>query len=342
MTTISSISELLTLSNCQFRVYDLGRKIDKLSKDIFNKVELNQLPYPSPFQGNAHIAIAFWQKKSSQPFLWFIKLPLDERGLLNQGARNHFVAIIAEALGADLSIDPTDKQEELLKSNPYIFTPSQYKLAMLNSLISFDLKTPASQYHTNFSHYLAKKHWSQWQEIGVQGITDFAARIDTNKQDIQLENAMSYLPFEVLSPLCAALENKVLPLRVINAVIKLLIAPGEKNTDKKQMLLRSLASTTEHPLVDEYFEKILSSTHLDTELLICISGRCWSILNNEKRIMLFLELLVNKNSTELFNAIFKDLVAIPTIRPLLFQCMRSTERSEKLSIAIGQLFSSQG
>ena len=338
MTTIATISELLTLSNCQFRVYDLGRKIDKLSKETFNKVELNQLPYPTPFQGNAHLAIAFWQKKSPQPFLWFVKLPLDERSLLNQGARNHFVAIIAEALGSDLSVDPTEKQEELLKSNPYIFTPSQYKLAMLNSLISFELKATASQYYERFSQYLKTENWQQWQHVGVQGITDLVARVGTNEHDEQLAKAIPHLPFEVLSPLCGALENKALPLCIIKAVLEQLNNLPTENIDKQQMLLRSLASTTEHPLVDEYFEALLNTSELATDLLICLSGRCWSTLNNEKRIMLFLEHLVSQNNTELFNAIFKDLVAIPAIRPLLFQCMRSTERSEKLSIAIGKLF----
>ncbi len=341
MTTISSISELLTLSNCQFRIYDLGRKIDKLSKEIFNKVELNQIPYPTPSQGHAHIAIAFWQKQSNEPFLWFVKLPLDERGLLNQGARNHFVAIITEALGSDLSIDPTEKQEELLKSNPYIFTPSQYKLAMLNSLLSLEIKAPPSKYYSVFQNYLAKKDWQQWQEIGVQGITDLAARIGEQEQSKLVEDSICHLPFEVLSPLCGALENKNLPLNLITAILKLLEVTSESKPEKKQMLLRSLASSCKHPMVDKYFENLFESSIIDTDLLICISGRCWLTLNTEKRIMQFLELLVSGDNPELFNAIFKDLVAIPTIRPLLFQCMRQTERSENLSKAIGQLFNSQ-
>ena len=340
MTTIASISELLTISNCQFRVYDLGRKIDKLSKETFNKIELNQLPYPFPFQGHAHLAIAFWQKQSTQPFLWFVKLPLDERGLLNQGARNHFVAIIAEALGADLSVDPTEKQEELLKSNPYIFTPSQYKLAMLNSLLSFDLKAPASQHYQNFQRYLLDKNWQQWQTIGVQGITDFVARVGDSSHDELIAQSLANLPFQVLSPLCGALENKTLTLCIIESVLDLLSNTCGDNSEKQQMLLRSLASSTQHPLVDEYFVDLLNKEQLPTDLLICISGRCWSTLNDEKRIKQYLEHLVAENNIELFNAIFKDLVAIPTIRPILFQCMRSTERSEKLSHAIGQLFTS--
>mgnify|MGYP002335783292 FL=1 len=126
MSTIDTISELITLSGSQFRVYDIGRRIDKISKADFEKIEHNQLPYPYPMQGHAHLALAFWQKSSKTPYIWFVKLPLDERGLLNQGARNHFIAIIVEALGSDLTVDPTQKQEELLKNNPYNFTPAQY------------------------------------------------------------------------------------------------------------------------------------------------------------------------------------------------------------------------
>ena len=37
-------------------------------------------------------------------------------------------------------------------------------------------------------------------------------------------------------------------------------------------------------------------------------------------------------------SIFKDLVAIPDVRPVAFQCMRAPERSEAFSKAIGQLF----
>ena len=340
MTTISSISELLTLSNCQYRIYALGRKIDKISKSIFNKVELNQLPFPTPLQGHALLAIAFWQKKSEQPYLWFIKLPLDERGLLNQGARDHFVAIISEALGSDLSVDPTEKQEELLKSNPYIFTPSQYKLAMLNSILSIELNAPKSQHYQSFSNYLKENNWSEWQHIGVQGITDFVAGINDKEQSTRLSNALQHLPFEVLSPLCGALENKTLTLSLIEKIIELLEKCTLEQTNLKQMLIRSLASSTEHPLVDEFFEKLLDNKQLSPDILICLSGRCWLTIKNEERAMNFLELLVQTNDLELFAAIFKDLVTIPIIRPLMFQCMRNTERSDGLSQAIGQLFKS--
>lgn len=157
MTTIATISEFLELSQSQYRIYDVGRKIDKISKANFEKIELNQIPYPFPSQGHAFIALAFWQKNIEQQYLWFVKLPLDERGLLNQGARNHFIAIIVEALGADLTVNPSEQQEKLLSNNPYHFTPSQYKLASLNSIIKCELKQNASDYYKDCQAYIAGK-----------------------------------------------------------------------------------------------------------------------------------------------------------------------------------------
>jgi len=340
MTTLSTITELLLTSNCQFRIYDLGRKIEKLSKETFEKIEQCSLVHPFPFQEHAHFAIAFWQKKSKQPYLWFIKLPLDERGLLNQGARNHFLAIIVEALGSDLSVEPSERQEELLKENPYIFTPSQYKLAMLNSLLSFELKRAPSQFYQTFINYLTKEEWSQWHNIGVQGITDYAARLTEDNNAVVLSQSISKLPFEVLSPLCGALENISLPVCLIES-IQSQLQTSSNDIQSQQMLLRSLASSTKHPFVKQYFESIFTADIIPVDIAITIAGRCWQIIVDEKQAMYYLELLV-KLDKELFPAIFKDLVAIPTIRPLLFQCMRAADRSDELAKAIGQLFNKQG
>ena len=219
MSTISSISELLTLSGSQYRVFDIGRKIDKLSKETFTKVEANQIPYPFPSQGHAFLAITFWQKQNSQPYLWFVKFPLDERGLLNLVARDHFIAIIIEALGAELDTTPNEKQDELLKSNPYHFTPPQYKLAYLNSLISVE-KNNNSQYFEGALNYLSgKNNWQDWQNVGVQGLNDFVVRLSEKSTQKTLLNALPHLPQPVLHPLCSALENVKLPVDVIDALI---------------------------------------------------------------------------------------------------------------------------
>lgn len=348
MSTISTISELLQLSDSQYRIFDLGRKIDKLSKSHFEKIEQNQLPYPFPSQGHAFFAIAFWQKQATTPYLWFIKLPLDERGLLNQGARNHFIAIIIEALGSDLTVDPTEQQEKLLSNNPYHFTPSQYKLASLNSIIKVELKQAPNQHFNTFFSYLSESEaWDNWHNIGVQGITDFAARIDIPENAQILHTAFDHLPKPVLLPLCTALENQILPEQLISVICNRILQP--KNSDDNEVqthLIRSLASNTAHPYVINMFDELINNKSFNEEDFITIAGRCWSLLENDTRMMMFLENLISSQdpsqsssqSNMLFNAIFKDLVAIPSIRTVIFQCMRNPERSPEFAQAIGQLF----
>ena len=288
-TNIATLSELLKLSDSQYRLYDIGRLVSKLPKEQFEKVELNQLPYPTPAQGHACIAIAFWQKQSAQPYLWLLKLPLDERGLLNQGARNHFIAIIVEALGADLTQETSKKQEELLSSNPYLFTPAQYKLASLNSKIKVDLKQQPSKYFSPFKQYLNQSlnqnsDWSNWQGVGVQGITDFIARIKQDNHSELLIKALPHLPDEVLSPVCSALENEQYPVALIDALVSLLTNTLEnaltnpkdtsKDMSKATQLLRALAASSHHIHVKKVVEQLLSNSQVSSELLITLSSRC--------------------------------------------------------------------
>lgn len=347
MDTIDTISQLLHSSNSQYRVYDIGRKIEKIPKEQFEKIELNQIPYPYPSQGHACIALAFWQQGSPVPYLWLLKLPLDERGLLNQGARNHFIAIIIEALGNDLTQDANEHQEALLKSNPYLYTPAQYKLAVLNSKIKVELKQSPSEYLASFSTYLSGKNgWHKWQAVGVQGISDFTVRLTENGYSQQLINALAHLPNEVLFPLCCALENEQFSVELLDALLAFLsskLLPVEPSQAQEyieiqQHLLRSIASNCQHPHVVEFIATLLAQENVAPELLITLSGRCWLALANTQQLMLFLEHLIACNDQALFNSIFKDLVAIPVIRPILFQCMRTPERSNALAQAIGQLF----
>ncbi|XPF94301.1 DUF3549 family protein [Colwellia sp. RE-S-Sl-9] len=339
MTTISSISELLALSGSQFRVYDVGRKIDKISKDTFNKIELNQLPYPYPTQSHACLAVVFWQKESTQPFLWFIKLPLDERGLLNQGARNHYIAIIIEALGNNITDTPSEKQEELLKNNPYHFTPAQYKLAALNSIINTKLKREMSEHYPLFTQYISGDlGWDNWQNIGVQGINDFAAKINETNNADKLAQAIEFLPEAVLTPLCIALENQKLPLVVIQAILNQL-QQTHTSENTQHNLLRSLASSSKHPLVIQYLTAQLEEAKiLSTNNIILFSGRLWDVLEDTNTLLNLLEAIAKKDDLPLFVEIFKDLIAIPSIRPQIFEVMRAPQRSEALSLAIGHIF----
>lgn len=338
--TICTISDLINLSGSQYRVFDIGRRIDKISKSQFEKIELNQLAYPYPIQGHACIALTFWQKQSDQRFLWFVKLPLDERGLLNQGARDHFIAIIIEALGTDVTRTATQHQEELLKNNPYHFTPSPYKLAALNSIINHQLKQPPSSYLDHCQDYISGMlGWHNWHQVGVQGLTDFACRLDNNTQADSLVKALPHLPEQVLAPMCSALENQPLSTALIDSLLTRIGSAGDCETAQIQpYLIRALGASTQHKNLQCLLDLPVFEHHISHEVLIAIASRCWLLLESPQNMMKYLELLIKQQDQALFNALFRDLVAIPKIRPVVFTCMRDPNRSAALAKGIGALF----
>lgn len=339
MTPITSIAELLTLSNSQFSIFDVGRKIDKISPTDFDKIENNTLPYPFPVQGHAMLAIAFWQPLTTSPYLWFIKLPIDEQGFIVQAARNHFVAIIVEALGNDLTRDPSQHQAELLKGNPYHFAPAQYKLAALNAILKQLFNQPASVHFEHCQHYLSGQlGWENWHNIGVQGLCDLAARINQQDNGKLLVNALPNIPMQVLEPLSAALENQLLPQSVADVLAQLINSESDNN--KRNCYIRTVASSLNNDNVYQSLERILQAkTQVTIDTLVLLVGRCWPIIANNLNTMAFLEHLASHNNQAQFIALFQDAIAIPVLRPTLLTSIRNPERSTALASAVGALFS---
>ncbi|HBY87742.1 MAG TPA: DUF3549 domain-containing protein, partial [Colwellia sp.] len=182
--------------------------------------------------------------------------------------------------------------------------------------------------------------WGNWQGVGVQGITDFIARIKHEDHSELLLNALPHLPDEVLSPICSALENEQYPVVLIDALVAALerALTSPQTSSKAMQLLRALAANSHHIHVKRAIEQLLSNKQVSSELLITLSGRCWQALADEQMLMCYFEHLLCNDDLTLFSSIFKDLVTIPLIRPVAFQCIRSENRSPALAQAIGQLF----
>ena len=93
METIHTLTQLLKNSGCQYEIYDLGRRIQKVDNDLFADVEQGMQPYPFPLQKQAHLAISYWNEQK-QPWIWFLKFKLDERGLLSQADIGNFLKFV--------------------------------------------------------------------------------------------------------------------------------------------------------------------------------------------------------------------------------------------------------
>lgn len=338
---IATLGQLLDGADTQWRAFDIGRHITKLDKKQFSAIEQAQTPYPYPLAGHASIAIQFWDSSASkEPYVWFLKFPVDEQSKLICASRDHFASMVIEALGNDLT---SQQAEGKLDNNPYVFTPNANKLAAFNAQLKVLLKQPASQYYEHTQLYFsAKLGLDNWQNVAVQGIADFALRLDDGTNLTDLQNAWGNFPLEVLQPLSAMLEHVQIPTSLTEQLLMYAkTAIAQKDTIALTCALRAMSSSQAQGLTCQLVDAILASEMAtDSDVLLTIAGRCFSLLEEPERLHIFMDNCAHHQKIdELFPSIFTDLVAIPTIRPHLLGLLRKENRSETLARAIGRLFS---
>lgn len=332
MTEITTLSQFLTTAKTQFQVYDLGRRVQHIDLLAFHQIESLATPYPYPIQGHAQFAIVFWDA-SQQHFIWFLKLALDEQGLLSPAPRSQFIEMVLSALGQDPTQPLSDEQQERLANNPFSFKPSQEKLAIFNALVRKQLGQRASAQYEFAMQYLAGQIApSQWQQVGMQGIADVCVRVNEQDHEAHIIASFDTAAMEVQIALCQGLEHVHLSPALANKIFdKFTIAPVEYKT----YFLRALASNSE--LSQKAFIHLHQASQLDDNCLLSIAGRNWTVLKQEVSRSIYLEALALQPQA-FFNQVFADIVAIPSLRNQLLGELRNPNRSVQLSQAIGGLF----
>ncbi|MGO2292712.1 MAG: DUF3549 family protein [Pseudoalteromonas sp.] len=338
---IATLGQLLDTAGTQWRAFDIGRHITKFDKTQFMAIEQAQIPYPFPLAGHAWLAIQFWDSKASkEPYVWFLKFPIDEQSKLVSASRDHFASMVMEALGEDLT---SEHAEGKLDNNPYVFTPNANKLATFNAQLKVLLKQPASQYYEYARQYFSGQvGFNNWQNVAVQGIADFALRLHEDNNLVKLQDAWGQLPAEVLQPLSAMLEHVDIPVKFCEQLAKYAqTAITQQDTIALCCALRAMSSSSAKGVIAQLVDTILASelAH-DSDVLLTIAGRCFSLLEDGDRLHIFMDNCAHHQQIdELFPSIFADLVAIPSVRPHLLGLLRKENRSETLARAIGRLFS---
>ncbi|ESE40825.1 DUF3549 family protein [Shewanella decolorationis] len=332
MTEITTLSQFLTTAKTQFQVYELGRRVQHIDMLAFHQIESLVTPYPYPIQGHAQFAIVFWNE-SQQHFIWFLKLPLDEQGLLSPAPRSQFIEMVLTALGQDPTQPLTDEQQDRLANNPFSFKPSQEKLAVFNALVRKQLGLSASiQYEFAVQYLSGQIAPSEWQHIGLQGLSDVCVRLGELDHEQQLLASFDNSAIEVQIALCQCLEHLHLTEGLANKLYaKFVAAPPEYQA----YYLRALASHTE--LSQQALAHLQQTERLEANELISIAGRNWTVLKQELSRSIYLEALARQPQA-FFNQIFADIVAIPSLRNHLLGELRNPNRSVQLSQAIGGLF----
>ncbi|EJG2369251.1 DUF3549 family protein [Vibrio parahaemolyticus] len=339
MENIQTLTQLLKNSHCEYQIFDLGRRIKTINSQLFADVEKGLCPYPYPMQRKAHLAIAYWNEQK-QPWIWFLKFELDERGLLKQSDIGNFIKYVVEAMGTRLSEEMSEEQQQKLSNNPYTFKPSEDKMAVFHSQVRANLDLPTSQYYEHTQHYFTGGlGWENWQTVGLQGITDIAARLGKEQNAVTLRKALNHLPNEPLYALLGALEHVDLQERLAQRIAEKVqqeIHSTEPDLFLLSALTRALAGApTEVSL--PVLEAILQSPRLShQEVLIGIAGRAWHLLSDAKIAEQFLLRLAQTGNQTLFNQLFADLVMLPELRMVLLPLLHSSP-SEELATALIKL-----
>ena len=343
MNNINTLSEFLLEAGTQFRIFDMGRRVQKISHQQFFEFEQAALPYPYPIQQHALLAVLFWNKTANDThYVWFLKLPLDEKGLLIQGARNQFLELVVNALGSNLEQQPDKEQQSALNNNPLIFKPSEQKLAAFTSQSRLAMQLPPSQFMADALRFINdENHFEQWQHIGFQGLADIATRIEQNDNLTQICHAIEQLPPQPFCALCCCLENIAIETTLAQVLLnKLKVALQGNNAVIALHALRALSHSKGRGFQEQALTLALNSNLVSSNLdfSVMIAGRYWQVLDSTIAAVKFLEFVAKSpNEQDVFNQLFSDLVAIPVTRTHFLNALRHPERSDALANAIAKL-----
>lgn len=336
--TLSNLSELLEHGHCNYCCFDLGRRVQALTAAEFAAIAAQQTPYPYPHQHQAQFAVVFWPQLQQQPepFIWLLKLPLDERGLLDHQAQQNFISQVVALLGQQITATLSEQQQQQLQQSPYLFSPTTVQQAALHAQLRQYFKQPPSLHFEAVASYLHQPQQQPWQQLGVQGIHDVAVRLEQlERLQHQLLNHLDSFPVPFLQALAQALEHPQLPLTMVEPLLTML---PQLPAERQLLVWRILASRAEHPAVQQALTQLvqqpLEPTHA-SDLLVLVAMRLWPALlpsssNNGSLLASYIEQLAAHHHAELRLALLNELVRLPAIRPHLLALLRRNDNATPL------------
>lgn len=336
MSQINTISEFLLQADTDYRVFDMARGIRALKSQDFLEIESATVPAPYPRQQHAWFGVLFFNKNiSNEHYIWFVKLPLDEQGLVIGAARQQFLQVVIEALGQTL--DKKNNTNNQLPDNPFTFVPKQQQLADFNSIARIELGIPLSEHLDSVDKYFANPEAHDWHTIPLQGIADFTASLQRGNRKKCLSKQFSGLTPDIQHALCSSLENH----NIDGDISTLLINWYHQDTlDERRLhsVLRGLCQSQDKVSVNSLLSLVLDSVSEQTSsVLMLIAARHWHYLKEPVIRKRYIEQLANSGS-DVFIGLYSDLVQIPEIRQFMLDVLRWPEKSPQLTLAIGQLF----
>lgn len=312
--TITNLAGLLNSSQSDYLIYDLGRIVQPMTVTEFAEVCAQQRPYPYPLQHHAWFAVVFWgAQQPAEPFIWFLKFPLDERGLLNHLAQQEFIAQVLALLGQQLTHALTPEQEQQLQQSPYLFLPAEAKRAAFHAKLTHHWQHAPSAFYDLAKAELEQPSAEGWQQIGLQGIHDVITRLEPDSSTCQaIANHFAQYPEPLQNAVTEALEHCVPPPLLANQLQQLVQQPTAPAAVRLNAL-RALAGCALQATVYESWELQLEQASVDE--LVIIAARHWPALaHSSPRLERYLVQVAKQNNPALFAGLVRDLLQLPSTR----------------------------
>ncbi|MGJ8682821.1 DUF3549 family protein, partial [Paraglaciecola sp.] len=280
MSNIDTISEFLLHAGTDYRIFDMARGIRPINSQAFLEIENGTHAAPYPRQQHIWFGVLFFNKEASkEQYIWFVKLPIDEQGLVIAAGRRQFLQIVIEALGQHL--DKENNSNNQLPENPFTFVPNQQQLADFNSRCRKELGMPQSEHFEKVREYLEAPQNQDWQNIPLQGIADFCAVINTKENTQLFIEAFKHIAPEMQKASCSSLENNL-----INDELCAYLIDYYHNEDKNLLILtsvlRAISQSQNKSQTTTFILQLLNSTIAqDVNVLTIIPARHRQLLNEE-------------------------------------------------------------
>lgn len=329
---VPSLSGFLTMTEASFRLFDLGIQLRKMPDSTLERLDEGQ-PYPCPHLGYAWLVIFMWNEhESQQNSLWFLKLPLDEQGILPAAVHSDLVNRLYRAL----QVQDSKERQRLLTDHPYQFKPEPEKMAALHARATKILGLPPSPYFDDVHRfYLSPNAGLHWQELGIQGIADFVCRLKDN--DIQqLNPSLLTLDQAPLLALLRQFEHRELP----TSTVEMLVSIAQKNPDNAELTsacLRACAQSPARKLIEPVIAARIDNEKVDLELLLTVLTRFPHLCQDATYATQILDRLARAADADGFQRVMTNLAMQPGMAGIVMTTLANPALTENLANALSLL-----
>lgn len=327
-----SLTGFLAMTEANFRLFDLSLSLRKLPNNTLEKLDEGQ-PYLMPHMGFAWLVIFMWNPElKEQNSLWFMRLPLDEQGILNAAAHSDLVSRLYKSLQ---TADPKERQR-LLTEHPYQFKPDTQKMAALHATATKILGLPASHHFQSAADfYRQTSSNTDWATLGIQGIADFVVRL--KEEEFEALNAqLRHYPNEAFIALASQLENRVLSTSTVQALFAIASA-GNVDIETINACLRAVGQSPAIRLFDNLATTLVTEEQASLETILILLTRYRHLLEDTKSAAQLLDALASKADADGFNRVVANLAMQQDMSGIVMRILGSEHLTETLANALSGL-----